>query len=54
LREKSIESGMAKTETAVVGGGCFWCVEAALQQLEGVLRVESGYMGGKRERPSYE
>ena len=29
---------MAKTETAVLGGGCFWCMEAALQQLEGVLR----------------
>ena len=42
------------TETAVLGGGCFWCVEAALLQLEGVLRVESGYMGGKRENPSYE
>jgi peptide-methionine (S)-S-oxide reductase len=45
---------MAETETAVLGGGCFWCVEAALQQLEGVLRVESCYMGGKRERPTYE
>jgi len=45
---------MAVTETAIVGGGCFWCVEAALLQLEGVLRVESGYMGGKQEHPSYE
>jgi len=45
---------MAQTETAVLGGGCFWCVEAALQQLEGVLKVESGYMGGRREQPSYE
>lgn len=54
LRDRSIERSMATTETAVLGGGCFWCVEAALQQLQGVLRVESGYMGGKRERPSYE
>ena len=37
---------MSKTETAVLGGGCFWCVEAALLQLDGVLSVESGYMGG--------
>jgi peptide-methionine (S)-S-oxide reductase len=42
------------TETAILGGGCFWCVEAALLQVEGVLRVESGYMGGKRPQPSYE
>jgi peptide-methionine (S)-S-oxide reductase len=42
------------TEMAVLGGGCFWCIEAALQQLEGVLRVESGYTGGRRPQPSYE
>jgi peptide-methionine (S)-S-oxide reductase len=45
---------MAKTETAVLGGGCFWCVEAALLQLTGVLKVESGYMGGKTDHPTYE
>jgi len=45
---------MAKTEIAVLGGGCFWCVEAVLLQLEGVLNVESGYMGGLLERPTYE
>jgi peptide-methionine (S)-S-oxide reductase len=44
---------MAENETAILGGGCFWCIEAVLQQLEGVLQVESGYMGGKREAPSY-
>jgi peptide-methionine (S)-S-oxide reductase len=54
LQDKSIESVMANTETAVLGGGCFWCVEAALQQLEGVLKVESGYMGGQLSSPSYE
>ena len=43
-----------KTETAVLGGGCFWCVEAALEQLEGVISVESGYMGGEIDNPSYE
>lgn len=45
---------MENTETAVLGGGCFWCVEAALLQLEGVLTVESGYMGGKVDQPTYE
>jgi peptide-methionine (S)-S-oxide reductase len=45
---------MAETQTAILGGGCFWCVEAALEQLEGVLQVESGYMGGRRDQPSYE
>lgn len=51
---RSIESVMAKSETAVLGGGCFWCVEAALLQLQGVLAVESGYMGGQTDQPTYE
>ena len=42
------------TEKAVLGGGCFWCVEAALVQLEGVESVRSGYMGGRRPNPTYE
>jgi hypothetical protein len=54
LTGAGIESLMANTETAVLGGGCFWCVEAALLQLEGVLNVESGYMGGKVDQPTYE
>jgi peptide-methionine (S)-S-oxide reductase len=54
LTGAGIESIMANTETAVLGGGCFWCVEAALLQLEGVLNVESGYMGGKVDQPTYE
>ncbi len=45
---------MSKTESAVLGGGCFWCVEAALLQLQGVLSVESGYMGGHIDQPTYE
>jgi peptide-methionine (S)-S-oxide reductase len=40
--------------TATLGGGCFWCLEAVYQQLEGVTRVVSGYAGGHVERPTYE
>src|SRR5208337_4908335 len=42
------------TQTAVLGGGCFWCVDAAFNQLQGVQRVISGYMGGHVQNPSYE
>ena len=40
--------------TAVLGGGCFWCVEAVYKDLEGVSAVLSGYAGGRTENPSYE
>jgi len=40
-------------ETAVLGGGCFWCTEAAYQNLEGIQKVVSGYAGGHTENPSY-
>lgn len=41
-------------ETAVLGGGCFWCLEAVFLQLRGVDRVISGYSGGHLASPSYE
>jgi peptide-methionine (S)-S-oxide reductase len=44
---------MANLQTAVFGGGCFWCLEAVFDRLEGVESVESGYMGGKLENPTY-
>jgi peptide-methionine (S)-S-oxide reductase len=44
---------MATTETAILGGGCFWCLEAVYQQMEGVVSVESGYMGGQTADPTY-
>jgi len=40
-------------EVATLGGGCFWCLEAAYEQLRGVTRVESGYAGGTVDEPSY-
>lgn len=42
-----------KQEVATFGAGCFWCVEAQFQQLEGVEKVESGYSGGFIENPTY-
>ncbi len=42
-----------RTEEAVLGAGCFWCVEAVFEQLEGVLSVEAGYAGGKSRNPTY-
>jgi peptide-methionine (S)-S-oxide reductase len=44
----------AQTEIAVIGGGCFWCVEAQYLLVKGVKKVVSGYAGGKTENPTYE
>lgn len=41
-------------EVATLGGGCFWCLEAVYDQMKGVESVDSGYMGGKMENPTYE
>jgi peptide-methionine (S)-S-oxide reductase len=43
-----------KLETATLGGGCFWCLEAVYQRVIGVEKVVSGYTGGTVERPTYE
>jgi len=43
-----------KRETATLAGGCFWCIEAVLEPLEGVDSVVSGYSGGRHPNPSYE
>jgi peptide-methionine (S)-S-oxide reductase len=44
----------AQREVAVLGGGCFWCLEAVYEQLEGVEKVVSGYAGGHVANPTYE
>ena len=44
----------AQIETATFGAGCFWCVEAIFQRLEGVQQVVSGYAGGVVENPTYQ
>ena len=41
-------------EIATLGGGCFWCVEAVCQELDGVRLVESGYSGGEKPNPTYQ
>lgn len=42
-----------KEEVAILGAGCFWCVEAVFEELQGVKKVESGYMGGHVDNPTY-
>jgi peptide-methionine (S)-S-oxide reductase len=49
-----VSSTQPGTEVATLGGGCFWCLDAAYRQIEGVTRVVSGYAGGARANPSYE
>lgn len=53
---KTLSQPMVKKtmDTATLAGGCFWCIEAVYQRLEGVIRVESGYSGGRKPNPTYE
>ena len=44
---------MKNTETATIGGGCFWCVEAAYEGVQGIESVVSGYAGGPKQNPTY-
>lgn len=56
---QKIEKGETETstgstrETATVGGGCFWCIEAILDEVNGVEQVVSGYAGGQKDNPTY-
>jgi peptide-methionine (S)-S-oxide reductase len=44
----------AKSDSWVLGGGCFWCLEALFKRVNGILGVSSGYSGGSTDNPSYE
>ena len=44
----------ASTDTITLGGGCFWCLEAVYEKVDGVTSVESGYANGQVKSPSYE
>lgn len=46
-------AGAAQAETAIVAGGCFWCVESDFEAVKGVGEVVSGYTGGDLQNPSY-
>lgn len=50
---KTAMDSSANLEEATFGAGCFWCVEAIYQSLEGVVKVESGYSGGHVDNPTY-
>lgn len=43
-----------RVETLVLGGGCFWCIEAVFDRIDGIVSTEVGYAGGSRENPTYE
>jgi peptide-methionine (S)-S-oxide reductase len=47
-------TSMEDTEFATFGGGCFWCLEAVFERIEGVVSVTSGYAGGHTENPTYD
>ncbi len=49
-----MEKGRDKIQTATFAGGCFWCMEADLKKLPGIVDVVSGYTGGETENPTYE
>lgn len=47
-------TNQSATDVAILGGGCFWCLEAVFLEAGGVTKVESGYMGGQLADPTYE
>jgi len=53
LSSESIMQSYADLDTATFAGGCFWCIEAAFEQIKGVEEAVSGYSGGQQENPTY-
>jgi peptide-methionine (S)-S-oxide reductase len=54
MKDQSSDQLAPGLERAVIGGGCFWCLEAIFQRLDGVKHVTSGYAGGHTKNPNYE
>lgn len=54
MSESQAAEPSVHTELATLGGGCFWCVEAVFEELDGVISAESGYAGGSVANPTYE
>ena len=54
MNTQQSSGGPEGTEIATLAGGCFWCLEAVYDEMKGVLSVESGYMGGQLDNPTYE
>jgi len=52
-KQSKSENNSGELETATLGGGCFWCLEAVYEQIQGVIQVVSGYAGGDVPNPSY-
>lgn len=53
VRIHRILNYMPTLETATLGGGCFWCLEAVFDRMQGVVSLDSGYMGGSKPNPTY-
>ncbi len=53
VSQKELKTEAQKMDTITLGGGCYWCVEAVYEMLEGVVKVESGFSGGTVNDPSY-
>ncbi len=51
--ESNKSADQSSIDTITLGGGCFWCVEAVYERLQGVIKVESGYSGGTVKNPTY-
>lgn len=51
--KKNTTMEKSNIEIATLGGGCFWCLEAVFQRMDGVLKTESGYAGGNTQNPTY-
>lgn len=54
FKRENMTTQAVATEVAILGGGCFWCLEAVFVDAEGVLSVKSGYIGGHVDSPTYQ